>query len=579
MKESSIVIENDDDIIKSHRISKIAVSPKGTYVVTYSEDDESIIGWNVDKDVKKEAHLSKVKNNFSQMKVSDNKIVICQYNRHVRIYKLGVMKPIKKFKYKGGTLIDFTRNEENEKLVYCQPKKNKILIYSINKDRLELELDSVYKIHVHSGVLKECGITEEEIWARTSHYLYFWNLKKLKKSFHSLCFLNAKDHQPERYYSFVNDDVNSSIDLNINKDLILIGDNEQKVIFSKKFDNTPIRYIKNKNFRGSNFLNDNYFLVHSTENDSKKVLLYNIFDETQPVDVTKCFKIYDYNLQTNKVYGVDDNNNIILEDFGDHNWEEYFLYGKDHDHNNKKVTTDDFKSNHEDSTLFGWNNYFNDVDINDAREKDFKFNDFDINDTIINPDMEKIRDLLNNNGVEINDNIIDLNKEVQNSLDNSDITTRINFRNSHNNLYGWKITMNFKPLEDLKKGTRVIIQDSNGKCICFKDIPDDYYEPMKCTLLKNNALALILKKKVTEKKEENDDVDDDYDDDDDDDDDDDNYDYNENDEKDKDDFKSDKNDDCDNESNKDEKDNNINDKNDNDNKKNKKKRKILIKKK
>jgi len=181
---------------------------------------------------------------------------------------LGEVKPIKiKFEYKGGT-IDFTWNE---KLVYSQPEENKILIYSINNDTLELE--SVYKIH--SNDLRECGITEKEIWARSSRYLFFWNLKTLKNSSHFLCFLDAYDDNPECYYSFESD-IDSSIYLNINKNLILIGDNEQNVIFSRKFDNIPIRYIKNENFKGLPiFMINNYFLVHSVE----KIILFDILEK------------------------------------------------------------------------------------------------------------------------------------------------------------------------------------------------------------------------------------------------------------------------------------------------------------
>jgi len=38
-----------------------------------------------------------------------------------------------------------------------------------------------------------------------------------------------------------------------------------------------------------------YFLVRSVEENNKKILLYNIINE-KPVDATKLFKIYDYNL-------------------------------------------------------------------------------------------------------------------------------------------------------------------------------------------------------------------------------------------------------------------------------------------
>src|ERR1044072_1337675 len=126
-----------------------------------------------------------VKNDVHGMKVSDKKVIACQYSHHISIYKLGSKKPIKiKFEHNGGT-IDFTRNGS---LVYSQPKENKILTYSIN-DNNALELESIYKIH--SDDLRECGILGEDIWVRTSRYLYFWDSNTLKECSHSLCFLGT----------------------------------------------------------------------------------------------------------------------------------------------------------------------------------------------------------------------------------------------------------------------------------------------------------------------------------------------------------------------------------------------------
>src|SRR5688572_5754498 len=149
--------------------------------------------------------------------------------------------------------------------------------------------------------------------------------------------------------------------LNINENLILIGDNEQIVIFSRKFDNTPVQYIRNEDFKGiptlmntnyllvrpveknipiryirkgmKGFMKYDYSLVRSDKKNNKKFLLYNIFNEKQPVDVTDSTKfnerdlikiwLYDYNSQTNKVYRVV-NNDIIIEDFSKDDYEKDF---------------------------------------------------------------------------------------------------------------------------------------------------------------------------------------------------------------------------------------------------------------
>ncbi|CAB4406891.1 unnamed protein product [Rhizophagus irregularis] len=375
---------------QTHEISKIAVSPKGNYVVTYSKKDKSIFGWNIEEEdslieigIKddEELHPSKEeiyakdedsfkndsliedslislegshrlvfkeepsvanldaalepKEEVLDMMVSDYKMLALYCNDPlIKIYKFGEITPIKiDFKQSGGKI-----RFDGKQLVYC--KLNQILIYSLNNTN-KLKLESIYRIDSDS-VINECGITDNIIWARSPYYLHLWNLHSFQKSSY---YWNFFARLPERNYYLAN--IDSLIRLNINNKLILTRDNRQNVIFSRKF-NTPIRYFKDeKSEILSILLANDYLLVHSANN---KLLLYNIFDEdNQPLDL--CFekikKTYDYNLQSNKIYGMYDNK-IVTYNLNKIEWKKCFKLEED-----------------------GWRNYLED--------------DIDINDTIIDP--------------------------------------------------------------------------------------------------------------------------------------------------------------------------------------------------
>jgi hypothetical protein len=75
-----IFVKIDDKIDKPHNgklITKIEVSPNEKYFVTYSEEDHSIIGWNVDDvdegRLKSDCYIGISKENIQQIYVSDDK--------------------------------------------------------------------------------------------------------------------------------------------------------------------------------------------------------------------------------------------------------------------------------------------------------------------------------------------------------------------------------------------------------------------------------------------------------------------------------------------------------------------------
>lgn len=85
--------DDDDNPHTGKPITKIEVSPKGQYLVTYSEEDHSIVGWNV-KDIDEgklkldiSVKINDTIENLNQIRVSDDKKLVYIYNDNKSIGK------------------------------------------------------------------------------------------------------------------------------------------------------------------------------------------------------------------------------------------------------------------------------------------------------------------------------------------------------------------------------------------------------------------------------------------------------------------------------------------------------------
>ena len=76
-------------IMKSrrNRITKAAISPTSKYIVTYSQEDKSFVGWSVDNDITYDTYASSPYSKFNELgldfKVSDEKIIILNKGKFV----------------------------------------------------------------------------------------------------------------------------------------------------------------------------------------------------------------------------------------------------------------------------------------------------------------------------------------------------------------------------------------------------------------------------------------------------------------------------------------------------------------
>ncbi|PKK67804.1 hypothetical protein RhiirC2_834909 [Rhizophagus irregularis] len=95
-------IDIDNDINKPHNgklVTKIEVSPNEKYLVTYSEEDHSIVGWNIESKDKSQLKLDKtfkLSVILLQMCVSDNKkLAYINENKYLEIYDMKKNQKIK----------------------------------------------------------------------------------------------------------------------------------------------------------------------------------------------------------------------------------------------------------------------------------------------------------------------------------------------------------------------------------------------------------------------------------------------------------------------------------------------------
>uniref|UniRef100_U9SXG5 Ion transport domain-containing protein n=1 Tax=Rhizophagus irregularis (strain DAOM 181602 / DAOM 197198 / MUCL 43194) TaxID=747089 RepID=U9SXG5_RHIID len=96
-------IDIDNDINKPHNgklVTKIEVSPNEKYLVTYSKDDHSIVGWNIESKDKSQLKLDKTFKLSDmillQMCVSDNKkLAYINENKYLEIYDMKKNQKIK----------------------------------------------------------------------------------------------------------------------------------------------------------------------------------------------------------------------------------------------------------------------------------------------------------------------------------------------------------------------------------------------------------------------------------------------------------------------------------------------------
>jgi hypothetical protein len=414
------------------QVSLISLSPNGTYIVTYSNNDNSIEGWIVKDsklilDPQVYAYKLPEKSEYiPSIKVNDSKI-FCYNNFYgVKVFQMSneheqiKLNPPPKVRWPTIYL------KNNGNLVIFD--YDKILVYSMNiKINDELVLMSSYELiyHVIEGTIDE----DNNIWAISSRCLFHWDLETLRLKYnYSLGFIAA------RYRG--------------SKDLIVITKGNSIVV---NYHNEIAIFLKGVHFPIRNIQlegtilkvelcevqNDVYLLAFNLpkKDEKQKIILYSTNDiNKQPINVSMIFTendsknkfiLYEYRSESKEAFGLD-NGNISYINLSCLNWHEFL------------------ESHREDDDFVGWNNY-----LCQASEENY------YNDTLASPDMENIRSLF--------------------SIEHKDITD-INFNNQK---YKWRI--------DLKSKNLSVYTDKEV-LLCSEKISGMVKRHWK--ILNNNALAL-----------------------------------------------------------------------------------------
>ncbi|UZO02865.1 uncharacterized protein OCT59_021343 [Rhizophagus irregularis] len=237
MSSNSIKIEIDNNNISSIKkiesddnksphngkpITKIEISPNEEYLVTYSEDDHSIVVWNIkDKDPPK-SELFVSDKSLSQIAISDDKkFAHINYDEYLGIYDMKNNHEIK---------LDC---DDNYKYCYCtfnlegefmshEVKDNMIYIYSTQIKNNKWNCNRMYKIPEDFNII---DIIEYNIYLFSNNTIYEYNLitEKTVRIF--------KSNEKIVYTSY-----DKKIRISSNEKLICIRINYKFVVYSIEFE-------------------------------------------------------------------------------------------------------------------------------------------------------------------------------------------------------------------------------------------------------------------------------------------------------------------------------------------------------
>ncbi|CAB5374176.1 unnamed protein product [Rhizophagus irregularis] len=457
--DNEIVLHNPRDPHSAHngkQVFLVSLSPKGTYVVTYSEDDKSIEGWII-KDsnliLDPEASVYKLPRSgyIRDIKVNDSKIV-CFVNK------------MKEFVYH---VEIFRMSNENQKFkLNPLPKR-----WWYDKMSNELSLVSSHELTSlapYNKVIKEVLVDDDNIWVISPNYLFHWDLKTFQLKFsYSLGFTTTYKNENNEKFTVITK--GNSIVVNYSNEI---------AIFLKEV-HYPIRNIQ---LKGTNIKiefcevqNNVYLLAFDIpeKDETQNIILCIINDiSKQPIDASIIFNDEDSE--------NDSKNKFILYKYNSESKKAIRLINGKLEYINllDLKLHEFFESYRDDDDLVGWNDYLGQT-----------FKKYCYNDTLAFPDMENIRSLLSESSKYIKDLFSD-------EYENKNIATKdINFNNQK---YKWRIELKNDELDEvdepdeldeLVKLDKLSVYSDKEEFLCSKDLGIKS-KSLNWKILNNNALAL-----------------------------------------------------------------------------------------
>ncbi|GET00465.1 hypothetical protein GLOIN_2v1874127 [Rhizophagus clarus] len=170
-------------------ITKIEVSPNEKYLVTYSGEDNSIVGWNVDNDedegLLKDCHFpfnSPIQFSLIQICVSDDKKLV--YIGHEGIYD---MMNYQKIKLDCGVYNNYaycTFNLEGNLILYYNDVESAIIFfYSAQAEKTVLKCERMYKMPKNIKDYIFISISKyDKLYLLSNNSIYEWNIVTEKRT-------------------------------------------------------------------------------------------------------------------------------------------------------------------------------------------------------------------------------------------------------------------------------------------------------------------------------------------------------------------------------------------------------------
>ncbi|PKY59357.1 hypothetical protein RhiirA4_482026, partial [Rhizophagus irregularis] len=183
----------DDERHNGKPITRIEISPNGNYLITYSEKDRSIVGWNVEDKDKVQLKFDKTvkinednKHKIKNLCVSDDKKLAYGYKYGIDIIDINNKdkKIALSFDKKLYSIHYFTFNLKGEFILYSKVVThfeycNIIWIYSTQTKNNKWECKRFYEITLL--YYKIIGISKyDKVYLYSGDYIYEWNINTEK---------------------------------------------------------------------------------------------------------------------------------------------------------------------------------------------------------------------------------------------------------------------------------------------------------------------------------------------------------------------------------------------------------------
>ncbi|PKY49985.1 hypothetical protein RhiirA4_529172 [Rhizophagus irregularis] len=227
-KHNNNIIYNDEKPHHGNSITMIEISPNGSYLVTYSKKDRSIVGWNVDYEnegsLKPEInhyHIIHYYNNVNiNISVSNDKKIAYIYDNRLTIIDMNNNQEIK-LNFTSDVIIAAGGDFLRQKIIW---------IYSTQTKNNKWECKKIYKLPSNFELISISKY--DQVYLFSNSYIYLWNISTVKSI---KIFINKKT---------IEDEINKHIEISSNEKFMCLRIKDKIIIYSIELE-IPIVTLNN----------------------------------------------------------------------------------------------------------------------------------------------------------------------------------------------------------------------------------------------------------------------------------------------------------------------------------------------